>query len=349
MDTDGSSSRAPAPPPPLPCSPRRTRSPPSAGEAAGGHAPRRALPPGRALRRPRPRRDHAAHQGRRRRRRGRGAAGGRTRSRLPPRGRAPRHPHHAAIDHSVKARVTGLKPHQRYYYRFETRDRHSPVGRFQTALPPDSRETVRFGFFSCADFTHGYYNAYELLAREDLDFVISLGDYVYAETYNDVGDGRAVRDDRIGRRTRTTRRSCARPATLPEYRAKYALYRSDSALREIHATFPVVATLGRPRGGQQLRQRRRGRRADAAPPTSRAPAATPPTRRSSSRCRSSRAAARGSTARSARAHGGADHARRAPVPRRTSRAATRSRSRAAPGTARGRCSAAASSRSSRSA
>src|SRR5262245_14765248 len=37
----------------------------------------------------------------------------------------------AAKGFSVKARVTGLKPHERYYYRFETRDSHSPVGRFQ--------------------------------------------------------------------------------------------------------------------------------------------------------------------------------------------------------------------------
>ena len=42
-------------------------------------------------------------------------------------------------NHSVKARVGHLAPHERYYYRFETRDHHSPVGRFQTALPPDSR------------------------------------------------------------------------------------------------------------------------------------------------------------------------------------------------------------------
>ena len=104
-----------------------------------------------------------------------------------------------SIGHSVKARVTGLRPHRRYYYRFETRDRHSPVGRFQTALPPDSRATVRFGFFSCASYTAGYYNAYELLSREDLDFVVCLGDYIYAETYHDVAGGRAVRDDRIGK------------------------------------------------------------------------------------------------------------------------------------------------------
>jgi alkaline phosphatase D len=147
-----------------------------------------------------------------------------------------------AVNHSVKARVTGLKPHKRYWYRFETRDRHSPVGRFQTALPPDSRETVRFGFFSCADFTQGYYNAYAALAREDLDFVVSLGDYIYAEVYHDVGDGRAVRDDRIGKANPYYPTTLREAATLPEYRAKYALYRTDPSLRRMHQMLPVVAT-----------------------------------------------------------------------------------------------------------
>jgi len=147
-----------------------------------------------------------------------------------------------AVNHSVKARVAGLKPHKRYWYRFETRDRHSTVGRFQTALPPDSKETVRFGFFSCADFTNGYYNAYAALAREDLDFVVSLGDYIYAETSAAVGDGRAVRDDPIGRPNPHFRNLLREASTLPEYRAKYALYRSDPSLRRLHATLPMVAT-----------------------------------------------------------------------------------------------------------
>jgi alkaline phosphatase D len=147
-----------------------------------------------------------------------------------------------AVNHSVKARVTGLKAHKRYYYRFETRDRHSPVGRFQTALPPDSRETVRFGFFSCADFTDGFYNAYAALAREDLDFVISLGDYIYAEVTDEVGGGRAVRDDRIGKSNPYYPTTLREAATLPEYRAKYALYRSDESLRRMHQLLPVVAT-----------------------------------------------------------------------------------------------------------
>jgi alkaline phosphatase D len=168
------------------------------------------------------------------------------------------------VGHSVKARVTGLNPHRRYYYRFETRDRHSAVGRFQTALPPDSKATVRFGFFSCASFTAGYYNAYELLAREDLDFVVCLGDYIYAETYADVASGRAVRDDPIGEPNNHYPHILREAGTLPEYRAKYALYRSDAALRKLHATFPIVATWddhevqnnyanGAPDGGLSLR------------------------------------------------------------------------------------------------
>src|SRR3954452_15632358 len=133
-----------------------------------------------------------------------------------------------ARNHSVKARLTGLKPHERYYYRFETRDKHSPVARFQTALPADSEQPVKFAFFSCADYTHGFYNAYELMAREDVDFVVNLGDYIYAEAYHTRKGGTGVRDDKTAR-------------TLAGYRDKYALYRSDAALRDVHAKFPIVS------------------------------------------------------------------------------------------------------------
>ena len=133
--------------------------------------------------------------------------------------------------YSVKARIKGLDPHERYFYRFETRTTQSPVGRFQTALPADSNETVRFAFFSCADYTHGYYNAYELMAREDVDFIVNLGDYIYAEVYHTRKGGTGVRNDTIGE-----------AKTLADYRDKYALYRSDKALRDVHAKFPMIAT-----------------------------------------------------------------------------------------------------------
>src|SRR5829696_4259741 len=139
---------------------------------------------------------------------------------------------------SVKARVTGLKPYEQYFYRFETRSSQSAVGRFRTAPPADSRQELTFAFFSCQDYTHGFYNAHEAMADEDLDFVVCLGDYIYAETYHSVAGGTGVRDDNVGAQAYAGHPHVA--TTLDDYRAKYALYRSDKALRKVHAGAPMV-------------------------------------------------------------------------------------------------------------
>jgi alkaline phosphatase D len=144
-----------------------------------------------------------------------------------------------ARGHALKARVTGLKAHEQYYYRFATKTTDGPVGRFRTALPADSNQPVRFAFFSCQDYTHGYYNAHELLADEDLDFVVCLGDYIYAESYHSRKDGTGVRDDRIGSASRDPSH-IRESITLADYRDKYALYRSDASLRAVHQKFPTV-------------------------------------------------------------------------------------------------------------
>ena len=136
-----------------------------------------------------------------------------------------------ASDHSVKARVGGLAAYAEYFYRFSTKTKSSPVGRFRTALPPDSRQPVKFAFFSCQDFTFGFYNAHALLAREDVDFVINLGDYIYAEAYHTAGSkSGGVRTDKIGV-----------AKSQQDYRDKYRLYRSDANLRRMHAEFPMIS------------------------------------------------------------------------------------------------------------
>jgi alkaline phosphatase D len=143
-------------------------------------------------------------------------------------------------DHALKARVGGLKPHEDYFYRFATKSTESPVGRFRTALPADSHQTVRFAFYSCQDYTHGFYNAHDVLAREDLDFVICLGDYIYAESYHSVtGTKTAVRDDLVGA-TGPNPDIVREALTLEDYRDKYKLYRSDRALRKVQQKFPTV-------------------------------------------------------------------------------------------------------------
>ena len=153
-------------------------------------------------------------------------------------------PTSAAVNHNVKSRITGLKAHEQYYYRFATATKDGPVGRFRTALPADSLQPVRFAFWSCQDYTHGYYNAHEAMAREDLDFVVCLGDYIYDETYHTVKDGTGVRDDKVGRAQQASGQAgvnYVRAAeTLDQYREKYSLYRSDESLRKVQARFPTV-------------------------------------------------------------------------------------------------------------
>ncbi len=147
--------------------------------------------------------------------------------------------------HYAKARVTGLDPYEQYYYRFATRDEASPVGRFRTALPPDSRQPVRFAFFSCQDYTFGYYNAHALLAEEDVDFVVNLGDYIYAEAYYGANIEAASGTIRSGTPIRST-------SIAPSTRSTAATRTCGGCTR----ASPDL-DLGRPRGGGQLRGRRR--------------------------------------------------------------------------------------------
>jgi alkaline phosphatase D len=142
------------------------------------------------------------------------------------------------VNGSVKALVKGLKPHEEYFYRFATKTTDSAVGRFRTAPPVGSKQPVRFAYFSCQDFTHGYYNALAHMADQDVDFIVGLGDYIYDETYHTVADGTGVRDDTIGLLDPAYEYRYA--VTLDDYRAKYSLYRSDPALRAVHANVPMV-------------------------------------------------------------------------------------------------------------
>jgi alkaline phosphatase D len=146
----------------------------------------------------------------------------------------------AASNHAVKARVSGLKAHEQYYYRFASKTADSAVGRFRTALPADSKAPVRFAFFSCQDYTHGFYNALDVMADGDYDFVVCLGDYIYAESYHSVKGGTGVRDDRIGRENPQNPDIVREAVTLADYRRKFQLYRSDPLLRAVHAKFPIV-------------------------------------------------------------------------------------------------------------
>lgn len=134
-------------------------------------------------------------------------------------------------DYTARTTVSrGLNPGERYWYRFETAAGSSPVGRFTTARPAGSRETVRIGVWSCQDYKDGLYSAHAGLAQEeDLDLILCLGDYVYEGGGENAEIGR--RDD-IG--------PDRQAQTLEEWRAKYRLYLSDENLRAMHASAAFV-------------------------------------------------------------------------------------------------------------
>jgi alkaline phosphatase D len=141
-------------------------------------------------------------------------------------------------DHIVKVDVDGrLQPQTTYYYRFITRSGHvSRTGRFQT-LPATGApvRSARFGYVSCADYTNGYYNAYRMLAEEELDFVIHLGDYVY-ESVGDPQYQNPLPDRQIHLPS-----GKSKAFTLADYRTLYQIYRSDPDLQRLHERHAVIA------------------------------------------------------------------------------------------------------------
>lgn len=132
------------------------------------------------------------------------------------------------LDYAVHVVVNGLEPNQWYWYQFQTGTEVSPIGRTRTA-PIGTTEQLSFAFVSCQNYEHGYFNAYRHLAREELDFIIHLGDYIYESS------GRANSDF-------PRNHNSPEPTDLEGYRQRYRLYKSDPDLQEAHRLFPFICT-----------------------------------------------------------------------------------------------------------
>ena len=140
----------------------------------------------------------------------------------------------AARDWTVKVDATGLEGDVPYFYRFRIGDEVSPIGRTKT-LPQDSVKSARFAVVSCANWEHGFFNAYDHIARQDhFDAFIHLGDYYYeygAGTY-DSGS-----DIKIARRHVPEHEIIS----LEDYRLRHGQYRSDPGLQGVTAKMPMIA------------------------------------------------------------------------------------------------------------
>ena len=159
----------------------------------------------------------------------------------------------AEDDHTVRVDATGLNPGRHYYYRFHALGQTSPVGRTKT-IPSGSVSHIRFAQASCARFNAGFFNAYARIAdRDDLDFLLHLGDYIY-EAANVRGAGPGDGDD-LGRPFEPLH-ECK---TLEDYRKRYSQYHRDPDVQRVHASLPILSTVddheladGAWRGGANL-------------------------------------------------------------------------------------------------
>ncbi|MCH7336404.1 alkaline phosphatase D family protein [Acinetobacter sp. NIPH 2699] len=139
----------------------------------------------------------------------------------------------ASQDFTVKVDATGLTPDQHYFYRFIFGDKESPVG--QTKTLPTSTSKVSFAVCSCSNYPAGHFYVYREIAKQNVDVVIHLGDYIYE--YG--ADGYAAEDaEELGRLLADDNNT--EIIKLDDYRKRYALYRTDPDLQIVHQRHPFI-------------------------------------------------------------------------------------------------------------
>jgi len=135
--------------------------------------------------------------------------------------------------YTAKVDATGLTAGRTYFYRFKTGTTLSPVGQTRT-LPATGVAEVKLAVFSCANYPAGYFHAYSEAVKAGAQYAVHLGDYIYEYPSTGYASADAVKLGRV-----------VRPAneclTLNDYRERYAQYRSDPDLKQLHSSLPMIA------------------------------------------------------------------------------------------------------------
>ncbi len=134
----------------------------------------------------------------------------------------------AAWGHSVHVEVFGLEPARWYWYRFTAGDAQSATGRTRTAPGANANpERLRVALASCQHYEQGHFGAYRHMVADEPDLVLFVGDYIYESSWG---------------RDHVRKHGAPEPHTLDDYRARFALYKSDPDLIAAHAACPWVVT-----------------------------------------------------------------------------------------------------------
>lgn len=134
----------------------------------------------------------------------------------------------AELAHSVHVEVHGLPSNNWFFYRFTSGNMVSPVGRTRT-MPSQSDpiKEFRIAYASCQHYELGYFSVYQDMIQSNPDLVMFLGDYIYEYPSG---------------KTRVRSVSGSWCLSLEDYRQRYALYKADKDLQDIHAACPWILT-----------------------------------------------------------------------------------------------------------
>lgn len=150
----------------------------------------------------------------------------------------------ATYDFTVRAKVTNLSAASSYFYRFVAGQDVSATGQTKTAPAAGANlSELRFAWFTCQDWSVNHWGAMELLAQENIDFLVHLGDYIYETVGASFQTGAAEPAHTAiklpeGQKLGT---SGVFATTVDDYRTLYKTYRSDARLQALHAKCPMIA------------------------------------------------------------------------------------------------------------
>jgi alkaline phosphatase D len=138
----------------------------------------------------------------------------------------------AVNDYCVKVDARGLPAGQKLFYRFLAQT-SSVTGETRTA-PRRGGDGLKLALFSCSNLPFGYFNAYaHAAAREDIDLCVHVGDYIYEYPRGTYPSATEALPDRIINPEGEIIKGS-------DYTARYASYRTDPDLQELHRVKPWI-------------------------------------------------------------------------------------------------------------
>ena len=135
-------------------------------------------------------------------------------------------------DHTVVVDAKGLDGDSTYFYAFSGPGAKTATARFRT-IASGRADALRLGIVTCSNHAFGYFAAYaEMAKRNDIDAVLHLGDYIYEYAPGEYDDSNLP--ERAHKPPHET-------VTLQDYRTRYAQYRLDPDLQELHRQHSMLS------------------------------------------------------------------------------------------------------------